>query len=98
MRGRGGIGGAPLLLPLIMPDRFVLDLCEDSVVGGDCLFSASEFNVDDDLLGPLGCSSFPASELEPLVFSFKDALDFRRKLRWSFKNDGIAADLAFLLE
>lgn len=48
MRGRAGTGGALPLAP--WTDKFVLDLDDDSVVGGEVLGSAYEASVDDDLL------------------------------------------------
>ena len=95
MRGlvsRPGIGGGePFLLPplMLICDRFVLDLCDERVVGGDWPLSRYEFSVVDDLLPGSPFSLLPELSLSPFVF-FIDALLLRRRLM-SFKNEGIAS-------
>lgn len=57
----------------------MLDFDDDSVVGGDCLFSRLELSVEDDLLSacegrPRCGSSLLASELLPLALTLALAL------------------------
>lgn len=81
MRGRAGTGGALPLAP--WTDKFVLDLDDDSVVGGEVLGSAYEASVDDDLLSAWICvvSSLPFSELFPLALALDGSLMDARLLR-----------------